>query len=121
MLNKILLFLLGPVLALFFVGTSFGYFMGTHTKYCPWPHMIADMAVCIVLDRTEEKILIQHADLDTNIYYLEVKKRNSSTLYEFPSFIAKIGSGDYSAKLIPENNEQVLINDSVFQLIELKD
>jgi len=81
--------------------------------------MIHDLSVCVVLDKIEEKILIQHGNLDTNIYYLEIKNRNTSVFYEFPD-VTKIGPGDYSAKLVPENDEHILIDGNVFHLIELK-
>jgi len=82
--------------------------------------MVHDLAVCIVLDKTGEKILIQHGNLDTNIYYLEIKNGDTSAFYECPD-VTKIGIGDYSAKLVPEDDEHILINGNTFHLVELKD
>ncbi|MFW5449966.1 MAG: hypothetical protein ACKE9I_00065 [Methylophagaceae bacterium] len=98
---------------------SFGFFMGTHTHYCPWGHLISDLAVCVVLDKNDSRTLIQHADLDINIYYLEIENEGISKKYEFPNFIAHISSGAYSAKLVTSSDEYILINDRIFYLKEL--
>lgn len=97
------------------------YIMGSHTKYCPWSHRMNDLSVCFVLDETEERALIQHGDLDSNWYYLEIREKETSEEYEFPEFIRKVGENDYSAKLIKGNKKEILINGEKFKLKKHKD
>ena len=70
------------------------YFMGSHTKYCPLSHRASDLSVCFVRDKLEGNILIQHGDLDTNWYYLEIRDGNNSEKYNFPEFIYQVGKND---------------------------
>ena len=50
---------------------AFGLVMSDATEYCPWQHHLRDLSACEVLDQRDGRVLVQHADLDTNIYYIE--------------------------------------------------
>lgn len=87
-----------------------GYFLGTHTPYCPWSHKISDTSVCLVLDRKGERILIQHADLDSNKNFLELRDGQSSRIFQMPGFITQSAPQGYSAEIIEGDGGAILIN-----------
>ena len=106
------LLVLLPVLS---IETCF-YISGSHTKYCPLSHRMSDLSVCFILDRLQQRVLIQHGDLDTNWYFLEVRDEEISSKYQFPGNIHIVGEGDYSAELIEGDSEHILINGAKFKL-----
>lgn len=92
------------------------YFLGTHTKYCPLGHKISDTSACVVLDRDVDRILIQHADLDINVYSLEIIEGNKSSFFKFPPFIHQLAPNGYTASLIKNENDTILIDGSRYSL-----
>jgi hypothetical protein len=93
-----------------------GYITGTHTPYCPWRHKLSDTASCVVLDRKGARILIQHADLDTNEYYLEILNDQQSRTFKMPDFITQLAPQGYSAELIVGDDQVILINGTRYLL-----
>ena len=71
--------------AFIFVGCS-----GCHsnpenvTVYCPPSHVSEDTVVCEVLDARSDSVLIQHADLDRNRTYLEIRAGTRSSYFRAP-------------------------------------
>ncbi len=96
-----------------------GYFAGTHTQFCPLSHKFSDTAVCVVLDARGEQVLIQHADLDTQENYLELRDESGSRLYQLPASITVLAPGGYSAQLIPGGVDLVIINGERQRLVPL--
>ncbi len=87
-----------------------GYFLGTHTSYCPLRHKISDTAVCVILHKDQKRILVQHADLDINEYFLEIFDGHRSHFFKMPSVISQLAPGGYKAELIPGQTSTILIN-----------
>lgn len=98
-----------------------GYFLGTHTSYCPWSHKLRDTSACLVLDRKGEQILIQHADLDTNEYFFELRQGHRSRTFRMPSFITQLAPQGYSAKIIEGEGDAILINGERYDLKQLEE
>ena len=63
---------------------SLGLIRGTRTRYCPWKHWMSDTASCRILDRSGDRILIRHFDLDTNELEFEIRDGGGSRWYEVP-------------------------------------
>jgi hypothetical protein len=99
-----------PFLLISLIILGAGYFIGTHTPYCPRRHKISDTASCIILDRDPTRILIQHADLDSNDYFFEIIEQGTSKLWKMPSFLTQLAPQGYTANLVPDKKEIVLIN-----------
>jgi hypothetical protein len=97
-----------------------GYLAGTHTRYCPFSHRISDTAACAVLDSRGGRVLIQHADLDTNENYLELRDEGGSRLYQLPVAVTALAPVGYSAQLIPGGGSLVLIDGERVQLVPLE-
>lgn len=93
-----------------------GYALSDATEFCPWSHKISDLAVCRVLDQDGNRVLIQHADLDINIYYLEIIEGGRSTEYRLPSFITRLAPEGYSARLIAGEDHKILIDGKIVEL-----
>ena len=91
-------------------------FRGKHTKYCPWSHLMRDTAVCVVLDQHGDTVLIQHAELDINRYYLELRQGESSHFFKLPEGITRLAPSGYSAKLISGDHSAILLNGRFMQL-----
>ncbi len=96
-----------------------GYLAGTHTQFCPLSHKFSDTAVCVVLDARGGQVLIQHADLDTQENYLELRDESGSRLYQLPASITLLAPGGYSAQLIPSGVDLVIINGERQRLVQL--
>ncbi|MDH5631752.1 MAG: hypothetical protein OEZ10_02030 [Gammaproteobacteria bacterium] len=104
-----------PLLLYVLVGV-FSYFISDNTQYCPISHKLNDLSVCHVLDKMENRILLQHGDLDTNWFYLEVIDNGKSYNYKFPKYIKRVGKGDYSANLIVNETRFILVNGKKYKL-----
>jgi len=79
--------------------------------------MISDTAVCVVLDSKDNRILIQHADLDSNEYSLEIIENETSFHYKLPSFITRLAPKGYTARLIENKNDEIIINGENVSLV----
>ncbi len=86
------------------------YLLSIHTEYCPLSHKLSDTAACFVLDREGGRVLIQHADLDTNEAYLELLDATGSRTFEMPAFLTVWAPTGYTAQLLPGEDGVFLID-----------
>ncbi len=100
----------------------FGFWMWASrtTPYCPWRHEIHDLASCAVLDADGERVLIQHAELDINVYYLEIRHGEDSRYFRMPESITQLAPQGYRAELVPDSDSEILLNGEKHRLEELK-
>jgi hypothetical protein len=89
------------------------------TAYCPWKHEISDTACCVVLDENNDGALIQHGDLDINVYYLELVSGGTSRYYAFPESVQQLAPRGYSAKIISNRGGLILLDGQEHQLTAL--
>jgi hypothetical protein len=120
-MKRFFLFLLGGIggvmtLALL-TFLAFGYLLGTHTPYCPWRHKLSDTSACIILDHEGTRMLIQHADLDSNEYYLEILDNQRSKTFKLPDSVTQLAPQGYLAELIEGEADIILLNGK-HQLLE---
>jgi len=101
---------IGVLMVVFFTLITKGDFLGKNTEYCPPEHRISDTSSCVVLDKLDDRVLIQHADLDTNENYFEIISGNTSEKYEMPFHITRLAPSGYEARLIDNDYEAILIN-----------
>ncbi|BAJ01688.1 hypothetical protein [Shewanella violacea] len=101
---------------LFFAIFFWLYLSGTNTRYCPLSHILDDLSVCFILDSVDDRVLIQHGELDTNDFYLEIIESGESSKFQFPSSVVNVGRSGYSAQLIANDRAAILINDEIFVL-----
>ena len=87
----------------------FGLVMGRTTEYCPWSHRISDTSNCVVLDRADGRVLIEHGDFDTNRYYLEIRSGRSSEEFEVPPGLPSQIPGDVKVSLVPGAKDEIAI------------
>ena len=87
-----------------------GYLLGMHTPYCPWSHKLSDTSACMILDREGTRILIQHADLDSNEYYLEILENQRSKTFKLPGSVTQLAPQGYLAELIVGEEDIILLN-----------
>lgn len=85
----------------------FGLVMGHSTEYCPWSHRISDSSSCVVLDRADGRVLIEHGDLDTNRYYLEIRSGRSSEEFEVPPGLPSQIPGDVKVSLVTGTTDEI--------------
>lgn len=81
------------------LAAGWGYANAHATPYCPWQHRFSDLSACAVLDERDGRVLLQHADLDSNIYYIEIRQAGDSTTYDMPAEVTQLAPQGYSAKL----------------------
>ena len=90
------------------IGT--GLLMGTHTKYCPWVHVLRNTESCAVRDQRAGQVLIEHHDLD-NMYndnnYLEIRDGSHSYNSRIPRPALTL---EGSIELIPGEHAAILID-----------
>jgi hypothetical protein len=101
---------LAITLSAFIALFAFGYILGTYTPYCLWSHKLSDTAACVILDHDGRRILIQHADLDTNQYFLEILEGRRSTTFKMPDSITQLAPQGYSAELILGDESAIFLN-----------
>lgn len=65
-------------------GIIFGVAMSGATPFCPWGHKIRDLAMCEISDRKGSTLLIQHAELDINESYVEIRREDGSSFFQPP-------------------------------------
>ena len=95
--------------------------LGRFTTYCPLPHWLNETAICVTLDEQGDKVLIQHGELDTNVYYFEVIDDGASSFYEFPfDLVAQIGPGDYTAVFDPADDSKLIVEGQSFDLVPVQ-
>ena len=66
-------------------GLGFGILLSRATPLCPLSHKTRDLVWCEISDRRGDWVLIQHAELDLNELYVEVRSRDGSIFYKPPS------------------------------------
>lgn len=109
--------LLIPIVAVI----AFGLIMSDATSYCPWQHHLNDLSSCEVLDERDGRVLLQHADLDSNIYYLEIVEGSGDRAgFELPGRIQQLAPNGYSAQLITGSSDQIVLNGSPIKLVALR-
>ena len=87
------------------------YYLSDATEYCPLVHKFSDLSSCEVLDKHDGRVLLQHADLDINIYYIEIVEADGRRrTFELPASIGQLAPQGYSARLIPGQNAVILLN-----------
>ena len=64
----------------------------------------------MVLDQEGKRVLVQHADLDTNEYYLEIRDGQLSKTFHLPPSISQLAPQGYSAKFIVGETEAIMLN-----------
>jgi hypothetical protein len=94
--------------------------MGQATQYCPWRHWLSDTSSCMVLDRKGIRILIQHADLDSNEYSFEVREGSYSQFYKFADGIERLAPEGYSGRLIGTESGVILLDGRRYELEPLE-
>ena len=105
-----------PFISIFAI-LGFSFILGKHTKYCPYSHWIRDTSSCFVLDERENKVLIQHADLDTDTNnYLKIREGSKSTLFTFPESVTHYAPEGYKAALISGEENTILLNKERYEL-----
>ncbi len=73
----------------------------TTTAYCPWSHRIGYKPwVCKVRDRDPNRVLVKHANLDSNKLQLSITQRGGRTWIEHPDGHVKEFSNDLKANTI---------------------
>lgn len=99
------------------IGT--GFLMGTHTKYCPWGHVLLNTESCTVRDQRAGQVLIEHHDID-NLYnhnnYLEIREGSHSYNFKIPGPALTL---EGFIELIPGEHAAILINGRRQELIQL--
>ena len=87
------------------------YYFSDATRYCPLQHKFSDLASCEVLDERGGRILLQHADLDINVYYIEIIEPDGRHReFELPDSIGQLAPQGYSARLIAGEDHVILLN-----------
>ena len=90
------------------IGTSF--LMGTHTKYCPWRHVLLNTESCAIRDQRGGQVMIEHHDSD-NLYnhknYLEIREGSQSYNFKIPGPALTL---EGPIELIPGEHGAILIN-----------
>lgn len=64
----------------------------------------------VVLDRQGGRKLMQNADLDRKIYWLEIHDAKQKRRFKLPQFITQPAPQGYTARLIPGEKAAALIN-----------
>lgn len=95
-------------------------FLSQATSYCPWSHELSDTASCAVLDETAGRALVQHANLDSNVYYLELVVAGVSRYYALPEAIGQLAPEGYSARIVSDQDELILLNGEEYRLSPLE-
>ena len=108
---SVMIVLLAPV-------TCFGpnFFTNRHTRFCPITHQFAAGASCFVLDEDGQRFLIQHADLDREIRYFELRDESSSVRFPIPNSLTVLTPMAYRARLIPGRSDAVMLDDAVLRI-----
>ena len=105
-----------PFIGIFAI-LAFSIILGRHTKYCPYSHWLRNTSSCFVLDERENKVLIQHADFDTDANnYMEIRGGSKSTLFTFPESITEYAPEGYKAVLITGEENTILFNEKRYEL-----
>lgn len=101
---------------------AFRYFRGGHTEYCPLSHKFSDTADCLILHKSNGRMLIRHADRYRHDYYLEIVDHGRSYKYEIPEYKAN-GSRPkkFRVRLIDSDPSAVTINGERYELLSLRD
>ncbi|MCC6152735.1 MAG: hypothetical protein IT367_03205 [Candidatus Hydrogenedentes bacterium] len=92
---------------------------GHHTPYCPDSHQEGDLRSCYVLDETGGRVLIQHAELDGNRCYIEIRTDDRSALYAMPESIIQFAPQGYSARLLEGATNAIEIDGVRVELAEI--
>lgn len=111
------------VVAIVIIGFSLmigsGLLMGTHTKYCPWRHVLLNTESCAVRDQRDGQVLIEHHDKD-NMHndnnYLEIQDGSHSYKSKIPGSNLTL---EGSTELIPNEHGAILVNGHRQQLTPL--
>ncbi len=98
----------------------FRYYFGPHTKYCPIGHRMSDSSNCRLLDVGPDMLLLQHGNIDTHDYYLEIIDKGKSRKYQMPETALKNAVKGYRAVFIEGEDKKIMINDRETELIPLK-
>ena len=91
--------------------------MGTHTKYCPWTHVLLHSESCAIRDQRGGQVMIEHHDADNmtnDNNYLEIREGSHSYNFKIPgSALTLEGSieliaGEYAAILINGHRQELI-------------
>jgi len=113
---------LSAMIVLLIPPTCFGpnFFTNHHTRFCPITHKFAAGATCFLLDEeVGQRALIQHADLESEIRYFELRDEKSSVRFPIPDTLTELSPPGYSASLIPGRSDVVMLNDTVLRFAPL--
>lgn len=99
---------------------AFRYFRGDHTAYCPLSHKFSDTADCLVLHKSNGRVLIRHADRYRLDHYIEIIDGGMSYQYEIPEYKAN-GSAPkkFNVRMIDNDPSAVTINGERYELLSL--
>ena len=118
-LSRISLNIVAIVIIGFSLMIGSGLLMGTHTKYCPWRHVLLNTESCAVRDQRDGQVLIEHHDND-NMHndknYLEIQDGSHSYKYKIPGSNLTM---EGSTELIPNEHGAILVNGHRQQLTPL--
>ncbi len=67
------------------------------------------MSTCCILDEAHGRVLVQHSDLDFNIYGLEIIQGKERREFDMPSFITRLAPQGYVARLLPDEDDIIEI------------
>ncbi len=94
-----------------------GFLMGTHTKYCPWSHLLLHSESCAIRDQRGGLVMIEHHDGDNitnDNNYLEIREGFHSYKFKIPGSAITLGG---SVELIPGERDAILLNSHRQELI----
>jgi len=84
--------------------------MGTHTKYCPWTHVLINTERCAVRAQRGGQVVIEHHDGDNmtnDNNYLEIIEGSQSYKFKIPGPALRL---EGSIELIPGEHAAILVN-----------
>ena len=104
-LTVILLLLASPVIAYII---HYEWMARPRTVYCDNHHR-SDLTTCCILDEREGRVLVQHSDLDFNIFFLEIVDGDTRREFAMPDSITRLAPQGYVARLVPGESEAIEI------------
>ena len=110
---------LSALIAILALPTCFGpnFFTNVHTRHCPVTHQFSAGAACVVLDDDGTRTLIQHANLDRKVQYLELRRAGDELSFRIPESVTVLAPMGYTARLVPGRDDVVRLNGEVVRLV----
>ncbi len=113
---------LSIMIGLLFPPTCYGpnFYTNQHTRFCPISHKFAEGATCYVLDEdVGQRALIQHANLDGDVRYFELRDTSSSVRFPIPDTLRDLSPQGYRGSLVPGRSDIVMLDDVALRFAPL--